>query len=305
MFWANSGGADHDDRTAGVVDPLAQQVLPEPALLALQHVGQALQGPVAGPGHRSPAPAVVEQRVDGLLEHPLLVVDDDLGRAQVEEPLQPVVPVDDPAVEVVEVGGGEPATVELDHRTKVRRDDRDRLQDHRARAIDPLAVLVAPVEGGDDLQPLDDLLAALGRERLAPVGSVDHGPELDLLLVEVDPVEQPLDGLGAHPTLEVVLVTDPQLAPEHLVFEDLAGVEALELVERTLGQLDLALEALADAADLLLDVALAGLDLGVLGPRLLEVGQLAFQHLEAPVDVEVALLLEIGDLVAELGLQGG
>jgi hypothetical protein len=30
--------ADHDDRTAGVVDALAQQVLAEPALLALEHV---------------------------------------------------------------------------------------------------------------------------------------------------------------------------------------------------------------------------------------------------------------------------
>jgi hypothetical protein len=31
---------DHDDRTAGVVDPLTEQVLPEPALLAFQQVGQ-------------------------------------------------------------------------------------------------------------------------------------------------------------------------------------------------------------------------------------------------------------------------
>src|SRR4030095_11236769 len=35
--------ADHDDRTAGVVDALAEQVLTEPALLALEHVGQRLQ----------------------------------------------------------------------------------------------------------------------------------------------------------------------------------------------------------------------------------------------------------------------
>ena len=40
-------------------------------------------------------------------KHSLLVVDDDLGRAEVEQPLQPVVPVDDAAVEVVEVARGE------------------------------------------------------------------------------------------------------------------------------------------------------------------------------------------------------
>ena len=268
-------GPDHDDRAARVVDPLAQQVLAEPALLALQHVGEALQGPVAGPGHRPAAPAVVEQGVDRLLEHPLLVVDDDLGGAEVEQPLQPVVPVDDPAVEVVEVGGGEAATVELHHRAQVGRDDRDRVEDHGPGVVDPAAVLVAAVEGGDDLEPLDDLLPALGRQGLAPVGGVDHLAELDLLGVEVDPVDEPGDGLGPHAALEVVLVAEPQLAPEHLVLEDLAGVEALELVEGPLGQLDLALVALADPGDLLLDVALAGLDLGVLGPGLLELGQLA------------------------------
>ena len=32
--------ADHDDRTARVVDALTKQVLAEPALLALEHVGQ-------------------------------------------------------------------------------------------------------------------------------------------------------------------------------------------------------------------------------------------------------------------------
>ena len=71
------GGADHDDRTAGVVDALAEQVLAEPALLALEHVRERLQRAVARAGDRPAAAAVVEQRVDGLLEHALLVVDDD------------------------------------------------------------------------------------------------------------------------------------------------------------------------------------------------------------------------------------
>ena len=41
-------GADHDDGAARVVDALAQEVLPEAALLALQGVGEGLQGPVVG-----------------------------------------------------------------------------------------------------------------------------------------------------------------------------------------------------------------------------------------------------------------
>ena len=130
-------------------------------------------GRLPGPGDGPAAAAVVEQRVDGLLQHALLVVDDDLGRAEVEQPLQAVVAVDDAAVQVVEVGRGEAAAVELHHRAQVGRDHRDGVEDHGPRVVDPLAVLVAPVEGGDDLQPLDGLLLALGRQRAAAVGGVD------------------------------------------------------------------------------------------------------------------------------------
>src|ERR1700712_5400332 len=46
---------------------------------------------------------VVEQRVNCFLQHSLFVVDDYLGRTQIDQSLQAVVPVDDPAVQVVEV----------------------------------------------------------------------------------------------------------------------------------------------------------------------------------------------------------
>ena len=126
--------AGHDDRAARVVDALAEQVLAEAALLALEHVAQRLQGAVARARDGPAAAAVVEQRVDGLLQHALLVVDDDLRRAEVEQPLEAVVAVDDAAVEVVEVGGREAAAVELDHRAQLRRDDRHGLEDHHVRA---------------------------------------------------------------------------------------------------------------------------------------------------------------------------
>src|SRR6202012_776584 len=103
-------GTDDDDRTAGVVYALAEQVLAEPALLALEHVGQRLQRTVARTRDRAAAATVVEEAVNGLLEHPLLVVHDDLGRAEVKEPLEAVVPVDDPSVQVIEGARGEPAT---------------------------------------------------------------------------------------------------------------------------------------------------------------------------------------------------
>src|SRR5579862_3068470 len=80
-------GTDHDHGAAGIIDALAEQVLPETALLSLEHVGERLQRPLVGTGDDSAAAAVVEQGVDRLLQHPLLVADDDVGSAQLDEPL--------------------------------------------------------------------------------------------------------------------------------------------------------------------------------------------------------------------------
>ena len=94
---------NHDDRAARIVDALAEQVLTEPALLALQHVGERLQRTLVGAGDDAAATAVVEQRVDQLLQHALFIADDDVGRAQLHQPLQAVVAVDNAAVEIVQV----------------------------------------------------------------------------------------------------------------------------------------------------------------------------------------------------------
>ena len=61
-------GTDDDDRTAGIVDALAEQVLAETALLALEHVGERLQRALVGAGDDAAAAAVVEQRVDRFLQ---------------------------------------------------------------------------------------------------------------------------------------------------------------------------------------------------------------------------------------------
>ena len=91
----------HDNRTAGIVHPLAQQVLAEAPLLAPEHIRKGLKGPVARARNRAAPAAVVDEGVHGLLEHPLFVAHDDVRRPQLQEPLKPVVPVDDPAVQVV------------------------------------------------------------------------------------------------------------------------------------------------------------------------------------------------------------
>src|SRR4029079_2697440 len=114
-----------DDRTAGVVDALAKEVLAETALLALEHVAQGLQRTVARSGDRTAAAAVVEEPVNSFLKHALLVVDDDLRSTEVKQALEAVVAVDHAAVEVVEVGGRNAATVPLEHRGQLRRGPAD------------------------------------------------------------------------------------------------------------------------------------------------------------------------------------
>ena len=117
-------GTDDDDGAARIVDALAEQVLAEPALLALEHVGERLQRTLVGARDDAAAAAVVEQRVDRFLQHALLVADDDVRRAQLDQPLQAVVAVDDAAVEIVEVGRRETAAVERHERAQLRRDHR-------------------------------------------------------------------------------------------------------------------------------------------------------------------------------------
>src|SRR6202012_1961155 len=72
-LWQLELRADHDDRTAGVVHPLTEQVLTEPTLLTFEQIRQRLERTVARSGDRTAATTVVEQRVDRLLQHPLLV----------------------------------------------------------------------------------------------------------------------------------------------------------------------------------------------------------------------------------------
>ena len=152
--------ADDDDRPGRVIDALAEQVLAEAALLALDHVGQRLERAIAAAQHRPLAAVVVEQRIHRLLQHPLLVADDDFRRVEIHQLLEPVVAVDDAPIEIVQVAGGEVAAVEQDERPEVRRDDRDALQHH------PLGLVLRPAQARiaerfDHLEPLDEVAQLL------------------------------------------------------------------------------------------------------------------------------------------------
>ena len=225
-------GAHHDHGAAGVVDALAEQVLAEAPLLALQHVGERLERALVGPGDGLAAPAVVEERVDRLLQHPLLVADDDVGGVQLHEPLQPVVAVDDAAVEVVQVGGGEAAAVERHQRAQVGRDDRDDLEHH------PVGLVARLAEGVDHLEPLGDLLA------LGVGGGLLHlGAQLLGEPVHLDVAEQRQDRLAAHAGVEGLLA--------HLLAQLLVAVLGEELAAQQRGLLGVGDDVRLTVKDLL------------------------------------------------------
>ena len=80
--------AHHDDRAAGVVHALAQQVLAEAALFALERIGERFERAVVGAAQHAAAPAVIEQGVHGFLEHALFVAHDHVRRVQLHQLLQ-------------------------------------------------------------------------------------------------------------------------------------------------------------------------------------------------------------------------
>src|SRR5579875_688242 len=151
---------------------------------------------VAGAGHSAATAAIVDQGVAGLLQHTFFIANDDLRRAEFQQPLQTVVAVDDAAVEIIQVRSGEATTIELNHRTQVGRQDRQYGQNH------PFWRGAGLAEGFDDLEALGSLLAALTN------GFIDFFAQLGGKLVEVDAANKFEDGLGPHTGTEDVVLLE-------------------------------------------------------------------------------------------------
>ena len=150
----------------------------ETSLLSLEHVGQRLKRSAAGARYGAASAAVVDQSVYRFLQHSLLVADDDVGSAQLQQSLKTVVSVDDPSVQVVEVGGGESAAVQLHHRTDVGRDDGNDFQDH------PLGTVAGGTQRLDDFQSSDDA------DSLLALCVLQLGAQVCGQLVQVDGFQQ-------------------------------------------------------------------------------------------------------------------
>ena len=160
-----------------------------------------------------PPAAVVEKGVHRLLQHPLLVAHDDLGRVEIEQALEPVVAVDDPPIEVVEVGGGEPAALEGHEGAELRRQDGKDLEHH------PFRPVAGVLEAFQELEALRELLRARLR-----AGRLELRPDLADLLLEIRGAQELADCLRPHAGVELVAVLLERVVV-HLVGEELAALE--------------------------------------------------------------------------------
>jgi hypothetical protein len=170
-------------------------------LPALERIGQGLQRTVVGSTQNAAAAAVVKQGVNGFLEHALFVAYDDVRSAQLHELLQPVVAVDDPAIEIVQVGSGEAAAVERHQRAQLRRKNRNHVENH------PLRLVAALAESFENLEALGELDPLLQRR----IG-LHFFAQLFAELVHFDAAEKLLDGFRAHLGGELARVFLLQLA---------------------------------------------------------------------------------------------
>ncbi len=152
QFWPN-----HDHRAAGIIDALAEQVLAETALLALERIAQRFQRAVVGSAQHTATTPIVKQCVDRFLQHALFIANDHVRGAQFHQLLQPIVAVDDATIKVVQVRRREAAAIEWHQRAQLRRKNRDHVQNH------PLGFVAALAECFENFQALGEFDAFLQR----------------------------------------------------------------------------------------------------------------------------------------------
>ena len=169
------GWTHGDDRTARIVHPLAQQVLAEAAALAFDHVGQRLEGALVGASHGLAAAAVVEQAVNGFLQHAFFVARNDLRRLQLQQTAQTAVAVDHPAIQVIEVRGRKAATVQGHQGAQIGRQHRQHRQHH------PLWLDAGLLESFQHFEALGIFLDLDFRTRQVTTQALDFGIDFDAL----------------------------------------------------------------------------------------------------------------------------
>ena len=184
---------DNNNGTTRVIDALAEKILTETTGLAFKHVGEGLQRTIACTSHWAAMATVVEQGVHSFLQHALLITNDDIRCAQLEQVLETVVTIDDATIEIVQVGGRKAATFQRHERTKIRRNDWKNFHDHGFWTAVRLSKALAKLQALGQL--LADLLGlGLGHRLFQFLDGIG----------KIDPAEDVTDGFSTHAHAESV-----------------------------------------------------------------------------------------------------
>ena len=206
-------GSHDDHRTARVVHAFAEKILPETSLLSFEHVAQRLEGTFVRSRDDLTSPPVIEQDIHRFLEHPLLIANDDVRSLEIEKAFKPVVAIDDPAIQIVQVRRRESSSVQRHERPQIGGEHRDGIHNQ------PIGTVLRFAEGVDDLQPFCQFLPF--GFRLRP----DHlDPERIGQFIQFQGPQHDLYRLGADSRLEPV----PEILPglqQLFVREDRASHE--------------------------------------------------------------------------------
>ena len=138
--------------TTRVVHTLTQQILTEATALTLDHVGQGLQRTLGRTGHGLAATAVIQQAVNGFLQHTLFIANDDVRSLQFEQTFQTVITIDDSTIQIVQVGRSKASAIQRHQRTKIRRQHRQNFHHH------PFRLNARALETFQNFQALGELL---------------------------------------------------------------------------------------------------------------------------------------------------
>ena len=158
--------------------------------------------------------------IDRFLQHALFVANNDVRRFELEQILQTIVPVDDAAIEIVQIGSRKTSAFQRNERTQIRRNHRQNVEHH------PIRPRVRRGKALHELQPL--------REFLADLFALAFPHRLFQLFVElgqIDLGEKLLDRFRAHAGDEILAVL-------LLRFAIFGFVQKLRLLQRRLAGID-------------------------------------------------------------------
>ena len=130
QLWSNN-----DNGTSGVVNTLTKKVLTETSGFTFQHIRKGFQGSVSRTCNRAATTTIVDQGVNCFLKHTFLIADNDIRSTKLQQSFQTIITINDSSVQIIQVRCCKTSTIQLYHRTKIRRDYRNNIKNHPLRTV--------------------------------------------------------------------------------------------------------------------------------------------------------------------------